>query len=60
MQPTSLAALLFVELSGFHDLLERNEAAAIALLGPWRSAAGISTTSSTPTTISTTRAATSR
>ena len=39
MQPTSLAAILFVELSGFHDLLERNEAAAIALLGPWRSAA---------------------
>jgi len=36
MQPTSLAAILFVELSGFHDLLERNEGAAISLLGPWR------------------------
>ena len=39
MQATSLAAILFVELSGFHDLLERNESAAIKLLGPWRSAA---------------------
>lgn len=39
MQPTSLAAILFVELSGFHDLLERNESAAIRLLGPWRAAA---------------------
>jgi len=39
MQATSLAAILFVELSGFHDLLERNEGAAIRLLGPWRAAA---------------------
>jgi len=39
MKTTSLAAILFVELSGFHDLLERNESAAIRLLGPWRTAA---------------------
>lgn len=39
MQQTSLAAILFVELADFHDLLERNEGAAIRLLGPWRAAA---------------------
>lgn len=39
MKTTSLAAILFVELSGFQDFLAANEAAAVSLLKAWRALA---------------------
>lgn len=40
MQTTSLAAILFVELPGFQELLAKDEGAAISILSAWRGIAG--------------------